>query len=180
MPIAEQTHHAKSITRRSACIALTSALAAGVSACRAGDTTPQTQGQRMDKDKKEILYFDVNLKSYLDRPIFDVYLNGRDIGVAGGHPHGGPGGLMTGVPVPVGPQVVTWRLGGPEGMAGNGDTVRAVNQPVLLRPDAKLGFLGVHIYPDNTVELIPESFWPEASKRGDEINRQWEKKRAHS
>jgi hypothetical protein len=88
---------------------------------------------------------------------------------------------MTGVPVPLGPQVVTWRLDGADKLgkpfADNGTTVTAVNQPVLLRPDAKLGYLGVHIYPDNTVELIPEPFWPEASKRGEEINRPLEKKR---
>jgi hypothetical protein len=176
MPVADKTPGGQSITRRRICIAVTGALAVGVSACRARDNAPQTQGQRMDKDRREIVYFDVNLKSYLDRPIFDVYLNGRDIGVAGGHPHGGPGGLITGIPVPLGPQVVTWRLDGPEGMAGNGDTVQAANQPVLLRPDTKLGYLGVHIYPDNTVELIPEPFWPEASKRGEEINRRWREK----
>jgi hypothetical protein len=176
MGFREQTRHPESSARRHLCIALTGSLAACMSACRAGDNTAKVQGQRMDTDKKEVVYFDVNLKSYLDRPIFDVYLNGRDIGVAGGHPHGGPGGLMTGVPVPLGLQIVTWRLGGPEGMLGNGDTVKASNQPVLLRPDVKLGYLGVHIYPDNTVELIPDSFWPEASKRGEEINRQWEKK----
>jgi hypothetical protein len=175
MFLPEETHHANVMTRRQICIAATAVLAAGMSACRARDNNPPTQGQRMDKDRREVVQFDVNLKSYLDRPIFDVYLNGQDIGVAGGHPHGGAGGLMTGVSVPLGPQVVTWRLGGPEGMPGNGDTVKAVNQPVLQRPDAKLGYLGVHIYPDNTVELIPEAFWPEASKRGEEINRLWEK-----
>lgn len=130
----------------------------------------------MSSDKKDVVYFDVNLKSYLDRPVFDVYLNGVDIGVAGGPPHGGNGGLMTGVAVPLGPQVVTWRLDGPEGMKGNGDTVKAANQPVLTRPDPNLTYLGVHIYPDNTVELIPEPYWPEASARGEVINRSWEKK----
>jgi hypothetical protein len=173
MPIENKARRADAIARRRICAATTALLLAGISACRARDNTPSSQGQRMDKDKKEVVYLDVNLKSYLDRPIFDVYLNGLDIGVAGGHPHGGPGGLITGIPVPIGPQVVTWRLGGPEGMIGNGDTVTAVNRPVLLRPDPKLGYLGVHIYPDNTVELIPEPFWPEASKRGEEINRRW-------
>jgi hypothetical protein len=163
------------VGRRRFCAALAAVSGMALSGCQARESVSSKEGQRMDKDEKAVVYFDVNLKSYLDRPIFDVYLNGRDIGVAGGHPHGGNGGLMTGVPVPLGPQVVTWRLGGPEGMTGNGNKVNAVNQPLLPRPDPKLKYLGVHIYPDNTVELVPEEFWPEASARGDEINRQWER-----
>jgi hypothetical protein len=116
------------------------------------------------------VYFDVDLKSYLDYPIFDVYLNGKDIGVDGGPPHGGTSGLMTGVPVRPGPQVITWRS------AGTGETTKATNQPTLTRADAKHRYLGVHIYPDNTVELIPEDHWPEQTARGEEINRQWKAK----
>ncbi|WP_374538943.1 hypothetical protein [Chitinimonas taiwanensis] len=122
----------------------------------------------------EVLYFDVNLHSYLDRPISEVYLNGKHIGVASGQPHRGAGGLITGVEVPLGPQTVTWRLDGPEGMPGNGETVKAINQPILKMPTDNMTYLGVHIYPDNTVELIPEPGWPEKSPRGLEINRQWE------
>ena len=125
----------------------------------------------MNKDRKEVVYFDVSANSYYGRPIFDIMLNGVEIGVGGG-------GLMTGVAVPLGPQVITWRLGGPEGMPGNGDTVKAVNQPTLARPDQKLGYLGVHIYPDNTVELIPSEFWPERTERGQSlIDQAQEKKR---
>jgi hypothetical protein len=175
MPISEDAHRPGAAPRRRICIAVAAVLASGISACKARDNTTPTQGQRMDKDKKELVYFDVNLYSYLERPIFDVYLNGKFIGDAAGQPHRGKGGLMTGVAVPVGPQIVTWRLGGPEGMAGNGDTVKAANQPVLLRPKANLTYLGVHIYPDNTVEFVPEPFWPEKTLRGEEINRQWEK-----
>ncbi|WP_139256228.1 hypothetical protein [Chitinimonas taiwanensis] len=124
----------------------------------------------------EAMLFDINLYSYLERPIFDVYLNGKFIGDAGGQPHRGAGGLMTGVEVPLGPQTVTWRLGGPEGMPGNGEKVKAINQPILKMPADNMTYLGVHIYPDNTVELIPEPGWPEKSPRGLEINRQWELK----
>lgn len=133
-----------------------------------------TEGNTMRN--AEVLLFDVNLHSYLDRPIFDVYLNGKHIGVASGQPHRGAGGLITGVEVPLGPQTVTWRLGGPEGMPGNGEMVKAINQPILKVPADNMIYLGVHIYPDNTVELIPESGWPEKSPRGLEINRQWELK----
>jgi hypothetical protein len=167
-------------TRRVLCIALASALATGVSACKARDTASPNQGKRMDNRKNEVVYFDVNLYSYLERPIFDVYLNGKFIGDAAGQPHRGKGGLMTGVAVPVGPQVVTWRLDGVDTngkpYSDNGVTVKATNQPALLKPDAKLTYLGVHIYPDNSVELVPEPFWPEKTSRGEEINRQWEKK----
>ncbi len=37
-------------------------------------------------------------------------------------------------PVPLGPQVITWRLGGPKGMDGNGDTMHAANAPILQPP----------------------------------------------
>ena len=83
---------------------------------------------------------------------------------------------MTGVAVPLGPQVISWRLDGPEGMLGNGETVKAKNQPILTRPDPKKSYLGVHIYPDNTVEVIPQPYWPEKPPKGLEINRQWELK----
>lgn len=59
---------------------------------------------------------------------------------------------------------------------GNGDTVKAVNIPILNAPDPKLRYMGVHIYPDNTVEVIPEAYWPEKTEKGLEINRQWEMK----
>ena len=74
---------------------------------------------------------------------------------------------MTGVGFVLGPQTVTWRD------AGSGETTRAVNQPVMTAEFAKHPYLGVHIYPDNTVELIPEDHWPEQTARGEEINRQW-------
>ena len=116
----------------------------------------------MQTENKDVVYFDVSANSYYGRPIFDIMLNGVEVGVGGG-------GLMTGVAVPLGPQVITWRLDGPEGMPGNGDTVKAVNQPVLVRPDNKLAYLGVHIYPDNTVELVSSEFWPERTDRGQAI-----------
>lgn len=67
---------------------------------------------------------------------------------------------MTGVEVPLGPQVVTWRD------AGTGERFAASNRPVLARPDPKMRYLGVHIYPDNSVDIVPEMFWPERTERG--------------
>ena len=137
--------------------------------------TDSAQGEKMHDSKNNVAYFDVVLFSYLDRPIFDVYLNGKDIGVAG--PFGG-GGLMTGVAVPLGPQVISWRLDGPEGTPGNGDTVKANNQPMLIRPDPKMKYLGVYIYPDNTVEMQPSQYWPETTVRGDKLYQEWKKHHA--
>ena len=128
----------------------------------------------MTSSQTKIVYFDVNLYSYLDRPIFDVMLNGKFIGDTAGPPHRGRGGLMTGVAVPLGEQTITWRLDGPKGMPGNGETVQAVNKPILHAPANKETYLGVHIYPDNTVELVPEKFWPNKTAKGEAINRQWE------
>jgi hypothetical protein len=149
-------------------ISLLMATVASLVACQPSTSTPIAD-KTMKSEKQQVVYLDVNLKSYLDHPIFDVYLNGVDIGVAGGPPHGGNGGLISGVAVPTGPQTVTWRN------AGTGATTTAANQPVLGRPDAKLTYLGVHIYPDNTVELIPSSHWPEASERGEAINQAWKR-----
>lgn len=124
----------------------------------------------MPTDRQDIVVFNVNLKSYLDRPIFYVPLNGVDIGVASGPPHTGNGAMMTGATVPMGTQTVTWRD------ARSGETCNAANQPVLTRPDPHMRYLGVHIYPDNAVELIAGPYWPQSSARGEEINRRWEKR----
>ena len=139
-----------------------------LTSCMQQTDSQPAQGKTMNDSKKEVAYFDVALHSYLDRPIFDVYLNGTDIGVAAGQPHRGAGGLMTGVAVPLGPQKVTWRD------AGTGDTFTAKNQPILTASEPKNGYLGVHIYPNNTVEVIPQPYWPEKTAKGLEINRQWE------
>ncbi|WP_370680029.1 hypothetical protein [Comamonas sp. GB3 AK4-5] len=162
-------------TRRHALFASLGLLAIHIAACRPDEKEQAIHGQSMPHiPKPEIIYFSVNLLSYLERPIFDVLLNGKFIGDSAGQLHRGNGGIITGIPVPLGPQTVTWRLDGPEGMPGNGDTTHSSNTPILNRPDKKFTYLGVHIYPDNTVELIPEKFWPEKTPRGLEINRQWE------
>lgn len=161
--------------RRYTLLAVFGLLTTSIAACNPNEGSHTTQGKSMSHPAgQDVVYFSVNLYSYLDRPIFDVRLNGRDIGVAGGQPHRGRGGIITGVPVPLGPQSITWRLDGPKGMPGNGDTVSAINTPVLERPDPKFTYLGVHIYPDNTVEIVPEQFWPEKTEKGQQINRQWE------
>lgn len=130
----------------------------------------------MGADKKNLRYFDVVMLSYYERSIFDVLLNGVDIGAAGPPPHKGSGGVIVGVPVTLGSQLVTWRLDGPEGTPRNGETVTAKNQPVLEDVDPDLRYLGVHIYPDDTVEIIPEMYWPSNSPKGEVFLREWEAK----
>jgi hypothetical protein len=66
----------------------------------------------------------------------------------------------------LGPKKVTWRLGGPEGLLRNGDTL--VNKNRLELADVEFGanYLGIHIYPDETVELSTSVGRPEPSVKG--------------
>lgn len=117
---------------------------------------------------------DVVLFSYLDRPIFDVFIGNEDIGMAGPYPHSGTG-TVTGVPLMLGAQEVRWRLDGPPGMAGNGDTVRAANTVRLDSVPADARYLAVHIFPDNTVELACSRFFPELTARGEAFDQKWQR-----
>lgn len=118
----------------------------------------------MSKD----IVLSVVLYSYLNRPIFDVLLNGSDIGLANAY---GGGGIMTGETISFGPQTLTWRLGGPRGMPHNGDTVTVKNSLILTMDQVppKAAYLGVHIYPDDTAELTISQYIPEISSRGQKI-----------
>jgi hypothetical protein len=118
--------------------------------------------------KKEVV-LSVVLFNYRNRSIFDVLLNGDDIGVAG--PWGGGGGAMTGVTVPLGRQTLSWRLGGPEGMPGNGDTVTVANVLTLTADQVSSDdcYLGVHIYFDNTAELTLSQYIPEMTPKGERM-----------
>jgi hypothetical protein len=127
------------------------------------------------EEKPMTVTLDVVLFSYLNRPIFDVFVGKTDIGVAGPWPYSGRGS-MSGVQLPLGPQKITWRLGGPEGMPRNGDTVTAKNIPELKAVPRETVFLGVHIYADDTVELIVSQHFPELSAKGQAYDTQWEKK----
>ncbi len=105
--------------------------------------------------------FEVVLYSYLDRPIFDVTLSGFDIGVAGAWAGDfAGGGSMSGVSVKFGPHKVSWRF------ADSGKTVRSTNEPVLTPPPHTHRFLCVHVYPDQTAELITSAHFPDKTERG--------------
>lgn len=116
----------------------------------------------MSARQGQTVYLDVAGYAYLERPIFDLMLNGINVD--------GPGGLVVGVPIKLGPQVVTWRD------AGTGESFKAANVPELNTVNPQFRYLGFHIYPDNTVELLPGRYWPERTERGEAIIRAREQK----
>ena len=115
------------------------------------------------KSMKVVL--DVVLFNYLDRPIFDVYIDGKVGETSEAYPATG-GGIFTGVSFALGQKTVTWRLDGPKGTLRNGETV-ANRKPLRLDTVVQgAKFLGVHIYPDDTVELITSVGLHGATERG--------------
>lgn len=99
------------------------------------------------------ILLNISLFSYLDRPIFDVDMNGTDFMSALEHSFYGSNSIMVEQPIILGPQVVTWRLDGPQGMPRNGETVHAKNIPILNEIPAGIKWLALHIYDDATVEI---------------------------
>ncbi|WP_227246697.1 hypothetical protein [Paraburkholderia caribensis] len=125
-------------------------------ACGNGD-------KKMGLFVKNKVVLDVVLFNYRDRAVFDVLLNGSDIGVAG--PYGGGAGVMTGVTVPLGPQTLTWRW------ADSGETVVVANALSLSADQlsSKDHYLGVHIYPGDTAELTLSQYLPGMTPKGEPI-----------
>jgi hypothetical protein len=109
--------------------------------------------------------FDIVLFNYLDRPIFGVLIDGTIDASSDKYPATGSGTKM-GIQLAPGAKRVTWRLDGPEGTPRNGETVESKNNPDLIAvPGGK--YLGIHIYPDFTVELISTKQFPRVSERGE-------------
>jgi len=111
--------------------------------------------------RKEVV-LDVVLYSYLNHPIFDIYINGADLGVANSY---GGTGVITGVSIPLGAQTLTWRD------AGSGATFAVKNSldlaPNQIPPRAR--YLGVYLYPDRTAEFTFSEHMPETTPRGRHI-----------
>lgn len=126
--------------------------------CEAKEPAP-VKGKPMSNS--ESMVFDIRVFGYVGRPIFDIFINNKDTGSVGG------GGQIIGFSMRLGPQIVTWRLDGPKGTARNGETVNAKNVPILAPPPPGARYLGIHIYPDETVEFIYSEFLPERTERGD-------------
>ncbi|MFC3459316.1 hypothetical protein [Massilia haematophila] len=120
----------------------------------------------------------VSLFSYLDRPIYDVDMNGTDFMAAMEYSFYGSNAVMMMQSITLGPQLVTWRMGGPEGAAGNGEIVRARNIPTLDEISKDIKWLALHIYDDNTVEIkLSKGSKDELQTiRGRQIIEEWERK----
>lgn len=127
--------------------------------------------------KPMIIHLNISLFSYLDRPIFDVYMNRTDFGVAPAQGFYGSNSVMLAQPLLLGPQKVTWTLGGPKGTPRNGEAITAKNTPELKAVPPGVKWIALHIYPDNTVELAFSKGDPDElnTKRGIEIIEAWEK-----
>lgn len=137
-------------------------------ACQPGNTgnlgVPFMQGDKMK------VAMDVILVDYYLRPFFDAFMNGAWIGDGG---HLTPRtelissyGVNAGMTLSLGPQIITWRLDGPEGMVGNGDTVHCKNTPMLDGVPPGHHVLIVYIYPDDTAELATSKGSVSDSERG--------------
>jgi len=125
-----------------------------------GGCNAQDQSKR---SSMKYVVLDLVLFNYQNRPIFDVYLSEKWAG--GAAAYGGGGGGITGVSIPLGPQTLTWRD------AGTGQTFVAKN-PLVITVDqipSDAHYLGIHIYPDETVEFSFAKYLPEMTSRGREI-----------
>lgn len=117
------------------------------------------EGRKM----RDYVMLDVEMFSYVDRVIVDIIFDGTDLGVM--NKYGGTG-LITGVRIPFGAQTLTYTLGGPEGVIRENKKIRntlAVS-PVQIPKDAQ--YAGLHLYPDNTAEIIFSESMPERTVRG--------------
>ncbi len=95
----------------------------------------------------------VSLFNYLDRPIFDVMMNGEHFMSAAAHGFYGENAVLAMQEITLGRQVVSWKLDGPEQMSGNGHLITAKNVPVITEIAERMKWLGLHIYPDYTIEI---------------------------
>lgn len=117
------------------------------------------------KTRPRAVSLDVVTFNYLDRPIFDVFIDGKSGDSSTAYPQTG-GSTISGVQLKLGPKQVTWKLDGLEGTPRNGETVTVKNRLQLtdVPPDAV--FLAIHIYPDETVELLTSRHYPDATEKG--------------
>jgi hypothetical protein len=108
--------------------------------------------------------------SYLDRPIHEIVFNDTALGVA--NKYGGTG-IITAVQIPYGVQTLRWNLGGPEGMPRNGELVSTKNTVIVSPEQVPSGtrYIGLHLYPDYTLEVAFAEFIPERTARGIKIIR---------
>lgn len=113
---------------------------------------------------------DVVTFNYWSRPILDVFIDGRAGDSSTPYPDTG-GKTITGVKLRLGPKRVTWKLDGPRGTPRNGETVAAHNLVELRNVPKDAVFLAIHIYPDETVELITSRHYPQPTAKGESMAR---------
>lgn len=114
---------------------------------------------------RRVVSLDVVTFNYLNRPILDVYIDGKSGDSSTAYPQTG-GSTIAGVKLQLGPKLVTWKLDGKRGMARNGETVTARNALELQDVPKDAVFLAIHIYPDETVELITSQHYPRKTEKG--------------
>ena len=102
---------------------------------------------------------EVVLFSYLYRPIFEVLVNGTEIGGSSPYPTTGAGSII-GLSFKPGPLKISWRF------TDTGETVHANNLPMLENVEHKYKYMGVHVLPDDTVEITVNEHYPEEIARG--------------
>lgn len=111
---------------------------------------------------------DLVMYSYLSRPIYDIIFNRTALGVA--NKYGGTG-ILTDVWIPFGRQSLRWNLDGPDGTARNGELVKSKNSLIIsaeMIPSSSR-YIGLHLYPDDTVEVTFARSIPTVSERGRKI-----------
>jgi len=124
-------------------------------------------GQGAKKMQKGTV-LNVEMISYVDHVITNIIFNGTDLGVMNKF---GATGTIAGVRIPFGIQTLRWELDGPEGTPRIGEIVTLKNQLVVLPEQIPAGtrYLGLHLYPDDTAEIIFSESVPEVSARGKKI-----------
>jgi hypothetical protein len=117
--------------------------------------------------RKEI-WLNVEVISYIDHVITNIFFNGTPLGVMNRY---GATGTIAGVQIPFGVQTLHWELDGPEGTPRIGEVVTAKG-PLVISPEQippGTRYLGIHLYPDDTVEFTFVEGPPEQTARGQKI-----------
>ncbi|KAB8051080.1 hypothetical protein GCN78_13115 [Janthinobacterium rivuli] len=117
--------------------------------------------------RKEI-WLNVVMNSYVDRIHTNIFFNDTTLGVTAKF---GTTGTIVGVRIPFGVQTLRWELDGPRGTPRIGEAVTAKG-PLVISPEQMprgTRYLGIHLYPDDTVEFTFAEGIPELTARGQKI-----------
>lgn len=114
-----------------------------------------------------IVVFNYTESSLFDLQIGDSFVQGHYRKKTGG------GGVVGGVPVPIGETTVSWRYDTyPSDPRPRSQFARKVNA-VVPKPEKGDRFLGVHIYPDDVVEFSLSKDIPGKKKQGEPYDNYW-------